>query len=77
MTILLHVTSQSTDYRYNFCFDYVIFDHTWFDLPGKSRRQENRQKPISVASQEKKSQIATLATDSAIPGPTPPAEVSA
>ena len=33
----------------------------------KSRRQKNRQKPISVASQEKKSQIATLATDSAIP----------
>jgi hypothetical protein len=26
-----------------------------------------RQQPISVASQEKKSQIATLATDSAIP----------
>jgi hypothetical protein len=29
---------------------------------------KNRQQPISVASQEKKSQIATLATDSAIPG---------
>jgi exonuclease III len=34
----------------------------------KYRRQKNRQKPISVASQERKSQIATLATDSAIPG---------
>jgi hypothetical protein len=33
----------------------------------KSRCQKNRQKPISVASQEKKLQIATLATDSAIP----------
>ena len=28
----------------------------------------SNQKPISVASQEKKSQIATLATDSEIPG---------
>jgi hypothetical protein len=34
----------------------------------KSRRKEYRQKPISVASQEKKSQIETLATNSAIPG---------
>jgi hypothetical protein len=33
----------------------------------KSRCQNNRQKPISVASQEKKSQIATLVTDSVIP----------
>jgi hypothetical protein len=31
-------------------------------------RQKNRQKPISVASQEKKSQIATLAIVSAVPG---------
>jgi len=30
-------------------------------------RQKNRQKPISVASQEKNSQIATLATDNTIP----------
>jgi hypothetical protein len=29
--------------------------------------QKNRQQPISVARQEEKSQIATLATDSAIP----------
>jgi hypothetical protein len=29
--------------------------------------QKNRQKPISVASQEKKSQIVTLAIDSVIP----------
>jgi hypothetical protein len=36
--------------------------------PGKkSRPQKIRQKLISVASQENKSQIATLATDSAIP----------
>jgi hypothetical protein len=33
----------------------------------KSRPQKIRQKLISVASQENKSQIATLATDSAIP----------
>jgi hypothetical protein len=30
-------------------------------------RQKTRQQPISVSSQEKKSQIATLSTDSAIP----------
>ena len=35
---------------------------------GNIGTKKNRQKPISVASQEKKSQIATLATDSAIPG---------
>lgn len=31
-------------------------------------RQKNRQLPFSVASEEKKSQIAPLATDSAVPG---------
>jgi hypothetical protein len=35
---------------------------------GNLGAKKNRQQPISVASQEKKSQIATLATDSAIPG---------
>jgi hypothetical protein len=34
---------------------------------GNLGAKKNRQKPISVASQEKKSQIATLATDSGIP----------
>jgi hypothetical protein len=35
--------------------------------PGNLGAKKNRQQPISVASKEKKSQIATLATDSAIP----------
>ena len=42
----------------------IIYKFTQGNLGAK----KNRQKPISVASQEKKSQIATLATDSAIPG---------
>jgi hypothetical protein len=42
----------------------IIYKFTQGNLGGN----KNRQKPISVASQEKKSKIATLATDSAIPG---------
>jgi hypothetical protein len=42
----------------------IIYKFTQGNLGAK----KNRQKPISVASQEKKSQIATLATDSGIPG---------
>ena len=41
----------------------IIYKFTQGNLGAK----KNRQKPISVASQEKKSKIATLVTDSAIP----------
>ena len=42
----------------------IIYKFTQGNLGAK----KNRQQPISVASREKKLQIATLATDSAIPG---------
>ena len=51
-----------TDYWFLLRYTVIIYKFTQGNLGAK----KNHQKLISVASQEKKSQIATLATDSAI-----------